>query len=63
MFDRAASDSRHRAVGRLPARLTGDYIARYEAKPVPVDVTAETYSHLLDIVVDAEVSLTTPAMA
>jgi hypothetical protein len=60
-LDRAAADVGHRALYRLLADLAGDYISRCDAEPVPVEVAEQSYSHLLEIVGDAEASLTAPA--
>ena len=60
-LDRAAADTQHRALYRLLGGLASDYISRYDAEPVPVDVAERTYSHLLEIVADAEGSLTVQA--
>jgi hypothetical protein len=60
-LDRAAVDTHHRALYRLLAGLARDYIARFDAEPVPVDVAEQSYSHLLEITADAEGSLTAPA--
>ena len=60
-IDRAAGDAPHRALYRLLAELTGEYIARYDGEPVPVDVADHSYRHLLAIVADAEGALSAPA--
>jgi hypothetical protein len=62
-LDRAAADAQHRALYRLLAELTGEYIARYDGEPVPVDVAEQSYRHLLAIVADAEGALATSAPA
>jgi hypothetical protein len=62
-LDRAAADAQHRALYRLLAELTGEYIARYDGEPVPVDVAEHSYRHLLTIVADAEGVLAAPAPA
>ena len=59
-LDCAAGDARHRALYRLLAELTGEYIARYDGEPVPVEVAKHSYRHLLAIVTDAENVLTAP---
>jgi hypothetical protein len=59
-LDRAATDTHHRALYRLLAELTGEYIARYDGEPVPVDVAEYSYRYLLAIVADAEGALTAP---
>jgi hypothetical protein len=59
-LDRAAGDADHRAFYRLLAELTGEYIARYDGEPVPVEVAEHSYRHLLAIVTDAENVLTAP---
>jgi hypothetical protein len=59
-IDRAAGDAHHRALYRLLAELAGEYIARYDGEPVPVDVADHSYRHLLAIVADAEGALTAP---
>ena len=59
-LDRAAGDADHRAFYRLLAELTGEYIARYDGEPVPVEVAEHSYRHLLAIVADAEGALTAP---
>ena len=61
MIDRADADVHHRALYRLLAGLTAEYISRYDGEPVPVDVAASSYQHLLALVADAEASLTAPA--
>jgi hypothetical protein len=58
MLDRVATDTPHRALYRLLAGLTDEYIARYDGEAVPVDVAEQTYRHLLEIVATAENSLT-----
>ncbi len=58
LLDRASSDANHRALYRLLAGLTEEYIARYDAEAVPVEVAEETYRHLLEIVARAEKALT-----
>ena len=60
-LDRATTDPHHRALYRLLANLAGDYIARYDAEPVPVDTAEQSFRHLLEITADAEGSLTAPA--
>lgn len=61
LLDRASSDAHHRALYRLLAGLTDEYIARYDGEAVPVGVAEETYRHLLEIVAKAETALTAPA--
>jgi hypothetical protein len=61
LLDRVATDTPHRALYRLLAGLTEEYIARYDAEAVPVDVAEETYRLLLEIVAKAETALTAPA--
>lgn len=61
LLERASSDSDHRALYRLLAGLTEEYIARYDGEAVPVDVAEGTYRHLLDVVAAAEWGLTAPA--
>lgn len=61
LLDRVATDTPHRALFRLLAGLTEEYIARYDAEAVPVDVAEETYRHLLEVVARAESALTAPA--
>ena len=61
LLDRIASDTAHRALYRLLAGLTEEYIARYDGEAVPVGVAEETYRHLLEIVAKAESALTAPA--
>ena len=61
LIDRAASDTPHRALYRLLAGLTEEYIARYDAEAVPVDVAERTYQHLLEVVAAAEKALSAPA--
>jgi hypothetical protein len=58
MLDRVATDTPHRALYRLLAGLTEEYIAKYDGEAVPVDVAEQTFSHLLEIVAKAEGSLT-----
>jgi hypothetical protein len=60
MLDRVASDTPHRALYRLLAVLTDDYIARYDGEALPVEVAEQTYRHLLGIVAAAENALTAP---
>ena len=60
MLDRVAADTPHRALYRLLAGVTEEYIARYDGEAVPVEVAEQTYRHLLDIVATAEVALTAP---
>jgi hypothetical protein len=57
MLDRVASEPSHRALYRLLAGLTEEYIARYDGEAVPVDVAEQTFQHLLEIVDKAEGSL------
>jgi len=61
MLDRVVTDPPHRALYRLLAALTDEYIARYDAEAVPVEVADQTYRHLLDVVAAAEKALTAPA--
>ena len=61
MLDRAATDTPHRALYRLLAGVTEEYIGRYDGEAVPVDVAEQTYRHLLEIVATAETALTAPA--
>jgi hypothetical protein len=61
LLDRAATDTPHRALYRLLAGLTEEYIARYDGEAVPVDVAERTYRHLLEVVAKAEGALTAPA--
>ncbi len=61
LLDRIVSDTPHRALYRLLAGLTEEYIARYDGEAVPVGVAEETYRHLLEIVAKAESALTAPA--
>ena len=61
-LDRATQYPNHRACYRLLAGLAGDYITRYDAEPVPVEVAEQTYSRLLQITADAEGALTAPAV-
>jgi hypothetical protein len=61
LLDRIATDTPHRALYRLLAGLTEEYIARYDAEAVPVDVAEQTYRHLLEVVAKAESALTAPA--
>jgi hypothetical protein len=58
MLDRVETDAHHRALYRLLAALTDEYIARYDGEAVPVEVAEHTYRHLLEIVGKAEKSLT-----
>lgn len=58
LIDRIATDTPHRALYRLLAGLTEEYIARYDGEAVPVDVAEQTYRHLLEIVATAEGALT-----
>jgi len=60
LLDRVSSDAHHRALYRLLAGLTEEYIARYDGEAVPVDVAEETYRHLLEIVAAAETALSAP---
>jgi hypothetical protein len=57
MLDRVATETPHRALYRLLAGLTDEYIARYDGEAVPVDVAEQTYRHLLEIVATAEGAL------
>jgi hypothetical protein len=50
LIDRVSSDAQHRALYRLLAGLTEEYIARYDAEAVPVEVADQTYRHLLEVV-------------
>jgi hypothetical protein len=61
LLDRASSDTHHRALYRLLAGLTDEYIARYDGEAVPVEVAEQTYRHLLEIVASAESALTASA--
>jgi hypothetical protein len=58
MLDRVATETPHRALYRLLAGLTDEYIARYDGEAVPVDVAEQTYRHLLKVVATAEGALT-----
>jgi hypothetical protein len=60
LVDRVSSDAQHRALYRLLAGLTEEYIARYDGEAVPVEVAEQTYRHLLEIVATAEGSLAAP---
>jgi hypothetical protein len=60
LLDRVSSDTHHRALYRLLAGLTEEYIARYDGEAVPVGVAEETYRHLLEIVAAAETALSAP---
>jgi len=57
LLDRVATDAHHRALYRLLAGLTEEYIARYDAEAVPVNVAEDTFRHLLELVAKAEASL------
>ena len=57
LLDRIATDAQHRALYRLLAGLADEYIARYDAEAVPVEVAEETFRHLLELVAMAEGSL------
>ena len=61
LLERISSDSQHRALYRLLAGLTEEYIARYDGEAVPVDVAEQTYRHLLEIVAKAEGALNASA--
>ena len=61
LLDRVSSDAQHRALYRLLAGLTEEYIARYDGEAVPVEVAEATYQHLLEVVAAAEKALTAPA--
>ena len=61
MLDRVATDTPHRALYRLLAGLTEEYIARYDGEAVPVEVAEQTFRHLLEVVAKAEGSLTASA--
>ncbi|SHN67287.1 hypothetical protein [Bradyrhizobium erythrophlei] len=61
LIDRVSSDAQHRALYRLLAGLTEEYIARYDAEAVPVEVADQTYRHMLEIVATAEKALTASA--
>jgi hypothetical protein len=58
VLDRVATETTHRALYRLLAGLTDEYIARYDGEAVPVDVAEQTYRHLLKVVATAEGALT-----
>src|ERR1700759_51242 len=58
MLDRVVTDPPHRALYRLLAALTDEYIARYDGEAVPVEVAEHTYRHLLEVGGKAEKSLT-----
>lgn len=60
LLERMSSDAHHRALYRLLAGLTEEYIARYDGEAVPVDVAEQTFRHLLEIVAQAEKALTAP---
>lgn len=60
LLDRLDADPPHRALYRLLAGLTEEYIGRYDGEAVPVDVAEQTYRHLLEIVAKAENALTAP---
>ncbi|MGA8901842.1 hypothetical protein [Bradyrhizobium sp.] len=61
MLDRVATDTPHRALYRLLAGLTEEYIAKYDGEAVPVEVAEQTFRHLLEVVAKAESSVTAPA--
>jgi hypothetical protein len=61
LIDRVSSDAHHRALYRLLAGLTEEYIARYDGEAVPVEVAEHTYQRLLEVVATAEKALTAPA--
>jgi hypothetical protein len=61
LLDRIATDTPHRALYRLLAGLTEEYIARYDGEAVPVEVAEQTFRHLLEIVARAESASTAPA--
>lgn len=61
MLDRVAADTPHRALYRLLAGLTEEYIAKYDGEAVPVEVAEQTFRHLLEVVAKAEGSVTAPA--
>lgn len=60
MLDRVATDTPHRALYRLLAGVTDDYIARYDDQALPVEVAEQTYRHMLEIVARAENAMTAP---
>jgi hypothetical protein len=60
MLDHVARDTPHRALYRLLAGVTEDYIGRYDGEAVPVDVADQTYRHMLEIVARAENAMTAP---
>jgi|SRR6185437_16819983 len=61
LLDRITTETPHRALYRLLAGITEEYIARYDGEAVPVEVAEETFQHLLEIVAKAESALTAPA--
>ena len=61
MLERVATDTPHRALYRLLAGLTEEYIARFDGEAVPVEVAEQSYRHLLEIVAKAEKALTASA--
>lgn len=56
----AASDADHRALYRLLANMAERYVSTFDEEPLPVDVAAQAYQRLLDIVIDAEKSIGAP---
>jgi hypothetical protein len=60
-LDLAASDPQHRALYRLLATLTDKHVSQNEEEAVPVDLAEQNYRELLNIVADAEASLTAGA--
>ena len=53
----AATDADHRALYRLLSNIAERYVTTFDEEPLPVDVAAQAYQRLLDIVGDAEKSI------
>jgi hypothetical protein len=56
----AACDADHGAVYRLLANMAERYVSTFDEEPLPVDIAAQAYQRLLDIVGDAEKSIGAP---
>src|SRR5947209_3640370 len=57
----AAPDADHRALYSLLANMAERYVSTFDEEPLPVDVAKQAYQRLLDIVDDAEKSISAPA--
>lgn len=57
----STSDTEHRALYKLLAAMAGRYIDSFEEAPLPVETAERAYRKLVDVVAEAENSITTTA--